>query len=92
MSFTSYRETSRSKRESWPGWERLGIQHSVREECRSHRFLIGACSHPYVERELMTSMEEVYAGYFDSLCTQNKFADGFPDHRESSGPYRGSIA
>ena len=30
-----------------------------------------------VERELITSMQQVYAGYFDSLCTQNKFAEAF---------------
>jgi CHAT domain-containing protein len=30
-----------------------------------------------VERELITSMLQVYAGYFDSLCTQNKFAEAF---------------
>ena len=30
-----------------------------------------------VERELITSLQQVYAGYFDSLCTQNKLAEAF---------------
>ena len=30
-----------------------------------------------VERELITSLQQVYAGYFDSLCAQNKFAEAF---------------
>ena len=40
---------------------------------------------PTVERELLTSMEQVYAGYFDSLCTQNKFADAFRTIEKARG-------
>ncbi|HET9099271.1 MAG TPA: CHAT domain-containing tetratricopeptide repeat protein, partial [Acidobacteriaceae bacterium] len=40
-----------------------------------------------VERELITSMEQVYAGYFDSLCTQNKFADAFRTIEKARGRF-----
>ena len=40
-----------------------------------------------VERELITSMEKVYAGYFDSLCTQNKVADAFRTIEKARGRF-----
>ena len=48
-----------------------GIKYSVPEK---RRFIDCVAHAPTanVERELITSMQRVYAGYFDSLCTQNK--------------------
>jgi len=40
-----------------------------------------------VERELITSMEQVYSGYFNSLCTQNKFADAFRTIEKARGRF-----
>ena len=40
-----------------------------------------------VERELITSMEQVYAGYFDSLCAQNKFAEAFRTIEKARGRF-----
>jgi CHAT domain-containing protein len=40
-----------------------------------------------VERELITSMQQVYAGYFDSLCSQNKFAEAFRTIEKARGRF-----
>ena len=47
MSFTSCRETSRSRRGYWRGWEGLADQTLCMRRVPTHRFFIGACSHSY---------------------------------------------
>jgi tetratricopeptide (TPR) repeat protein len=40
-----------------------------------------------VERELITSMQRVYAGYFDSLCRKNRLADAFRTIEKARGRF-----